>query len=273
MRMEINIVDTTLRDGEQSAGIALGLEEKLRIAKLLDKMGVYQIEAGIAAMGGEEKQSIKKIAKLGLRSKISSWNRLSINDINHSLDCGVDLIHISVPSSDIQIKHKLGKDRDWILEYLKKCVIFAKNKGAVVTIGLEDASRADSKFLMKLVANAFLEGVDRIRYADTVGVLFRQKIYNEIVKIRAELNIGLEIHAHNDLGMAVANSISAVMAGAEFVDCTIGGIGERAGNCDLLQFMRAAKAYLGMYEDTKMDELIEIQKDILKIINHRGKAS
>ncbi|HEX3027876.1 MAG TPA: homocitrate synthase [Clostridia bacterium] len=271
--MKVKIIDTTLRDGEQRAGIALSMEEKIKIAKLLDKMGVYQIEAGIPAMGGEEKSSIKKIVKLGLKSKISAWNRINIGDIIHSLDCGVELIHISVPSSDIQIKYKLGKDRNWIIDYMKKCIAFAKNNGANVTIGLEDASRADPQFIMRLVANAFLEGVTRVRYADTVGILYRKKIYDEIRKIKSELNVDVEIHSHNDLGMAVANSVSAVMGGADFVDCTVAGIGERAGNCDLIEFIKAARFHLGTFEDVRISQMLEIQKDILKIIEHKSKAS
>jgi homocitrate synthase NifV len=264
--MNIHIVDTTLRDGEQKAGIALGINEKVKIAKILDSMGIYQIEAGIPAMGREEKQSIRKIAELGLRSRISTWNRLNIDDIKKSFDCGADIIHISVPSSDIQIKAKLKKDRDWVLDNVKRCISHARNKNQQITIGLEDASRAEIKFLLRIIAAASEEGADRVRYADTVGILTRKRIYEEIGVIRNEIKIDIEIHTHNDMGMAVANSLSAVRGGAEFVDCTIGGIGERAGNCDCLQFVKAAKACLGVSCEIDEVKLLEAQKDILKII-------
>jgi homocitrate synthase NifV len=264
--MDIRIVDTTLRDGEQKAGIALGINDKVQIAKILDSMGIYQIEAGIPAMGKEERQSIRKIAELGLRSRISTWNRLNIDDIKQSLDCGADMIHISVPSSDIQINTKLKKDRGWVLDNIKRCIDYTRGKGHQVTIGLEDASRADIRFLLQIISVVSEEGVKRVRYADTVGILSRKRIYEEVRTIRDAIKIDIEIHTHNDMGMAVTNSLSAVRGGAEYVDCTIGGIGERAGNCDCLQFIKAAKACLGAFRDADEAKLLEAQKDILKII-------
>lgn len=267
--MNINIVDTTLRDGEQSAGIALRASEKVQIAKLLNRAGVYQIEAGIPVMGGEEKKGIRRITELNLKSKISVWNRMNVTDIRESMEYENTIIHISVPSSDIQISSKLGKDRGWVIENLKKCIYFAKGKGHEVTIGLEDASRADFKFLLQIIAICFLEGVKRVRYADTVGVLYRQRIFEEISRIKAQLCVDLEMHAHNDLGMAVSNTISAVKAGALFVDCTIGGIGERAGNCNYLQFVSSAKACIGAFKNVDLNEQEEIQREIMTLI--RGK--
>lgn len=141
--MGIKIIDTTLRDGEQKAGIALSVEEKVEIAKIISEMGVYQIEAGIPAMGGDEKSSVTKIAALGLKSKIAAWNRMSTKDIDISMECGVDIIHISSPVSDLQIKYKLEKDRNWVVENLKKTITYALEKDCEVTVGLEDSSRAD----------------------------------------------------------------------------------------------------------------------------------
>lgn len=264
--MNIFIVDTTLRDGEQKAGIALGINQKVEIARILDSVGVYQIEAGIPVMGDDEKQSIKKIASLGLNSRISAWNRLNIGDIKESVDCGADIIHISVPSSDIQIRTKLNKDREWILDNLKRCIAYAQNRSQETTIGLEDASRTDYKFLMEIITIASQEGIKRVRYADTVGILSRKRIHDEVRNIRQDIEIDIEIHTHNDMGMAVSNSLAAAEGGAEFVDCTIGGIGERAGNCNFLQFVRAAKACFGVFEDIDDLRLIEAQKDILRII-------
>jgi len=226
------IVDTTLRDGEQMAGVELGFNEKIEIAKSIASKDVYQIEAGTPAMGGDEKRSIEKLMSLGLKSKISAWNRMNINDINHSIDCRVDIIHISVPISDIQIKWKLGRDRIWVINEMKRSVYYAKEKGFQVVVGLEDASRTSTEFLMQVIREAKELGIQRIRYADTVGIMYPDKIFNLITQIKQNIDISIEFHAHNDFGMAVANSVSAVMAGAEFVDSTFGGIGERAGNCD-----------------------------------------
>ena len=265
--MKINIVDTTLRDGEQRPGIALRASEKIEIAKMLSHMGIYQIEAGIPAMGGDEKKYMMKLMGLGLKSKISAWNRMSINDIKDSIDCAPDMIHISVPASDIQIKRKLQKNRIWVEENMKKCITYAKDKGFDVTIGLEDASRADSDFLTRIIGTANVMGIRRIRYADTVGVLYRQGVYEKIAKIKKQFSrIELEIHAHNDLGMAVSNSIAAVKAGAAYVDCTIGGVGERAGNCDYLKFITTAKAIHGFCSEVDLKKAAKVQKSVLGML-------
>ena len=235
------IVDTTLRDGEQMAGLELGYKDKIEFAKIINSTDVYQIEAGTPAMGGDEKKSIEKLMTLGLKSKISAWNRMSISDIDHSIDCGVDIIHIAVPVSDIQIKWKLGKDRDWVMNEMKKSVYYAKERGFEVVVGLEDASRTSTDFLIQICKAARELGVQRVRYADTVGILYPEEIFNLLSFIKQKVEVSIEFHGHNDFGMAVANSVAAVMAGAEFVDCTFGGIGERAGNCNYVKFMRALK--------------------------------
>lgn len=267
MGKDIKIVDTTLRDGEQKAGVALGLKEKINIAKILDSMGIYQIEAGIPIMGGEEKESIKTLASLGLASKISTWNRLNIDDIKESMECGNVTIHISVPSSDIQIKSKLKKDKQWVIEHLKKCVNFCREKGFEVTIGLEDASRADIDFLMALISIANMQGVERVRYADTVGVLYGKKAFEQISYIKSKIDVEIEIHAHNDLGMAVGNSILAAAAGARYINCTIGGIGERAGNCDFIKFIAAAKVCLNKTIHADISSIEKKQNQIMRIMN------
>lgn len=235
------IVDTTLRDGEQMAGLELGFNDKIEYAKVIDTYQVYQIEVGTPAMGGDEKKSIEKLMTLGLKSKISAWNRMNIDDINHSIDCQVDIIHISVPISDIQIKWKLRKDRAWVINEMKRSVYYAKEKGFEVVVGLEDASRASMDFLIDICTGAKALGVDRVRYADTVGILYPQKIYKIISELKNSVDVSLEFHAHNDFGMAVANSVASVMAGAVFVDSTFEGIGERAGNCDYTKLIKALK--------------------------------
>jgi len=270
--MEIKIVDTTLRDGEQKAGIALGVKDKIAVAKLLDHLNVYQIEAGTPAMGGDEKKSIEKIAQLGLSCKVAAWNRMNIDDINHSLDCGVDIIHISAPTSDIQISTKLNKDRKWVIDTLKRSISYAVSKGATVTVGMEDASRANYRFLLEVIEAAASEGVQRVRYADTVGILHRQRAFEVIGQLRKDTGADIEIHAHNDFGMAVANSLWAAKAGAFYINTTIGGLGERAGNCDYLKFIEAAKFYLGKYRNIDMRGVLDTQLKILDIVRGRAVA-
>jgi len=241
--LDMKIIDTTLRDGEQQAGLAFGLEEKIRIARYLDSLGIYQIEAGVPAMGGEEKESVRSIAALGLNSRISAWNRLNLEDIKHSMDCGVAVIHISVPSSDLHIAQKLKKTRAWVLAQLERCVSFTLNQGFEVTVGFEDATRADFAFLLELCSLCHGMGVTAVRYADTLGIAIPGRIYQAVWALKQISGLDIGIHAHNDFGMAVANSLAALAAGAAYVDCTLHGIGERAGNCDYYKLVRLLPAY------------------------------
>ena len=168
---KVMIDDTTLRDGEQTAGVVFANEEKIRIAKLLDAVGVRQIEAGVPAMGGDEKATIKKIAGLGLNASVLGWNRAVLKDIQHSIDCGVDAVAISVAVSDIHIKNKLKKDRQWVLDSISKAVDFAKKNNLYVSVNAEDASRAELDFLIEFGLNAKEAGADRLRFCDTIGLL------------------------------------------------------------------------------------------------------
>lgn len=146
-KKEIIIVDTTLRDGEQTAGVVFSNQEKIRIAKMLDEIGVHQIEVGVPVMGGNEKAAIKEIAALGLNCSLMAWNRANIDDIKHSLDCGVDAVAISISTSDIHIKHKLNSTREQVLENMVKATEFAKKHGVYISVNAEDSSRTDLDFL------------------------------------------------------------------------------------------------------------------------------
>ncbi|MGB9792147.1 MAG: homoaconitate hydratase, partial [Thermacetogeniaceae bacterium] len=146
---DIKIVDTTLRDGEQTAGVVFSNHEKIRIAKMLDELGVHQIEAGIPVMGGHEKEAVKEICKLGLRASIMGWNRAVIKDVEESLECGVDAVAISISTSDIHIEHKLRSTRSKVIEDMVKATRFAKQHGVYVSVNAEDASRSDPDFLIE----------------------------------------------------------------------------------------------------------------------------
>ncbi len=235
------LIDTTLRDGEQSPGFAFNMDEKVKLALLMDRAGMYQIEAGIPTMGKYEKDTICKIMGNRRESKISTWNRMNKEDIQHSFDCCPDIIHISAPVSYVHIYSKLKKNKVWLQRNLQECVSMALDKGYIVTVGLEDASRADITFITS-IANILKDiGVSSIRFADTVGVLTPLRTYQSIKEIISHTGIPIGIHAHNDFGMAVANSLEAAKAGAKYIDTTLFGIGERAGNCDLNQFITAAE--------------------------------
>lgn len=241
MKEKRYLIDTTLRDGEQSPGFAFSMDEKVKLAILMDRAGIHQIEAGIPAMGKYEKDTICKIMDNRRRARISTWNRMNKEDIVHSFDCCPDIIHISAPVSYVHIYSKLKKNKIWLQKNLQECVSLALDKGYLVTVGLEDASRADITFIIG-IANLLKDmGVVGIRFADTVGVLTPSRAFQSIKEIISNTGISIGIHAHNDFGMAVANSLEAAKAGAKYIDTTLFGIGERAGNCDMNQFIVAAE--------------------------------
>jgi homocitrate synthase NifV len=235
----VYIDDTTLRDGEQTAGVVFANEEKIHIARMLARVGVHQIEVGIPAMGGDEKETINRIAGLGLPASILAWNRAVIEDLKHSLDCGVDAVAISISSSDIHIQHKLNRDRQWVLDSVKRSVEWAKKHNLYVSVNAEDASRAAPDFLVEFGKTAKDAGADRLRYCDTVGILDPLEMYERIKTLIEEVAMPIEMHTHNDFGMATANAIAGLEAGANWVNTTVNGLGERAGNAPLEELVMA----------------------------------
>ncbi|MCL5959864.1 MAG: homocitrate synthase [Chloroflexi bacterium] len=245
------IDDTTLRDGEQTAGVVFANAEKIQIAKMLSDLGIHQIEVGIPAMGGDEKEAIKSIVDLGLPTSILAWNRAVISDIDASLSCGVDTIAVSISASDIHIQTKLQRDRQWVLDSIKESVDYAKRHDLYVSVNAEDASRADPQFIIQFAQTAKEAGADRIRYCDTLGILDPFETYWRIKALVDAVKIEVEMHTHNDLGMATANAIAGIQAGAAFVNVTVNGLGERAGNAALEEVVVALKYIEGI--DTGID--------------------
>ncbi|MFZ5647629.1 MAG: homocitrate synthase [Bacillota bacterium] len=243
---KIIIVDTTLRDGEQTAGVVFANREKVRIAKFLDELGVHQIEAGIPTMGGDEKEAIKAICKAGLKASIMGWNRPVIRDIENSLECGVDAVAISISTSDIHIKYKLQQSREWVIENMVKAVEYAKKEGMYISANAEDASRSDMGFLCEFARAVKEAGADRLRYCDTVGIMDPFTIMKHIETIRSEVDIDIEMHTHNDFGMATANALAGVIAGANHIGVTVIGLGERAGNAAMEEVVMALKHLYGL---------------------------
>ncbi len=254
------ITDTTLRDGEQAAGVAFTTQEKVEIAVLLDQAGVNEIECGIPAMGGAERDAVKAIASLGTKARVSSWNRAVITDIQLSLDCGVGAVTISLPVSDFQINRKLGKSRHWILTQLTAALDFAKENNLFVCVGAEDASRADEDFLTLFAQSAHDAGADRLRFSDTLGIMEPFAMYERILCLTEECALPVEIHTHNDYGLALANSLAAVRAGVRHVSATALGLGERAGNTPLEELALAIQRLLGMKTDVRLHTLPRLCK-------------
>lgn len=241
MREKRYIVDTTLRDGEQRAGIALRPEDKVEIALLLDQLGVYEIEVGTPTIGVEGIKYIVDIKERKKHAKISVWSRVNVKDVIYSVSCAPDIIHIGVPVSYVQIYSKLKKNKTWVHKSICSCVEEAQKKGVDITVGFEDASRADVGFMIHTAKLLRSLGVTTIRLADTVGILSPSRARTIVHEILEHVDINLEMHAHNDLGMAIANSIEAAKAGVRFIDCTLLGIGERSGNCNLHDFVNATE--------------------------------
>ncbi|MCL6639230.1 MAG: homocitrate synthase [Firmicutes bacterium] len=257
-KREVIIVDTTLRDGEQTAGVVFANREKVRIAKFLDELGVHQIEAGIPVMGGDEKEAIRAICRAGLKASIMGWNRPVIKDIQDSIDCGVDAVAISISTSDIHIKHKLKTTREWVLEQMVKATEFAKKEGMYISVNAEDASRSDMEFLIQFARVAKEAGADRLRYCDTVGIMEPFTIYDRIAEIRKAVDLDIEMHTHNDFGMATANALAGVKAGAKYVGVTVLGLGERAGNAALEEVVMALKHLFKIDLNIKTEMFVEV---------------
>ncbi len=253
-RKDVIIVDTTLRDGEQTAGVVFSNQEKIRIARLLDEIGVQQLEVGVPVMGGNEKAAIKKIVGLNLKCSLMAWNRANINDIKHSLDCGVDALAISISTSDIHIKHKLNSTREQVLEQMVAATEFAREHGLYISVNAEDASRTDFDYLLQFTLAAQKAGADRLRYCDTIGILEPFQTYDIVSRLIKESGMEIEMHTHNDFGMATANALAGVKAGARFVGVTVNGLGERAGNAALEEVVMALKILFqkNQHIDTKM---------------------
>ncbi|GAB7027356.1 homocitrate synthase [Geotalea toluenoxydans] len=257
----IVIDDTTLRDGEQTAGVVFSKKEKIAIATMLDAMGIQELECGIPAMGKDEQASIRALVDLGLNARLITWNRAVREDVEASIACGVKAVDISLSVSDIMIAHKLGKNREWVKDQLKRTLEFCKKKGLYVSVGGEDSSRAEIPFLLELMSIALEFGADRFRYCDTLGILDPFTMFDNIAALRRGVpELDLEVHTHNDLGMATANAIAGIRAGARFVNTTVNGLGERAGNAALEEVVMALKLAWGIELGIETKQFHQVSK-------------
>jgi D-citramalate synthase len=263
---KIRIFDTTLRDGEQTPGVSLTPENKLRIAKRLDELGVDVIEAGFAAVSEGEMEAITLIAKEGLKAEVCSAARGTRGDIDAVAKSGADSVHLIIPVSDLHIEFKLKKTREQVLEITRDTVKYAKDYGLIVELSAEDATRADVEYLKTLFKTGIEAGAERVVACDTVGVLTPERSYELFSDLRKSLDVPVvSVHCHNDFGMAVANTIAALRAGANQFHATINGLGERAGNASLEEIVVSLKALYKLELGIKTELLYGISQLVSRL--------
>ncbi|KAF6244057.1 2-isopropylmalate synthase [Nitrosopumilus sp. b1] len=267
--MKVRVFDTTLRDGEQTPGISLSPDQKLSIAKKLDDLGVDAIEAGFPVISKGEQNAIKMITQANLKSEICGLARTNKKDIDAAVDSGLNYIHTFIATSDIHLEYKLKMTREQALEKAIEAVEYGKSRGLQVEFSAEDATRTDREFLKKVFGEVAKAGADRIDIPDTVGYSTPEYI-SQITKDAVDAtHLPISVHCHNDFGLAVANALAGIHAGAECAHVTINGIGERAGNASLEEFVMALQClpYGEKYETNINSKLLyDASRFVSKIV-------
>ncbi|RVU54604.1 2-isopropylmalate synthase [Anaerosphaera multitolerans] len=252
----IKIFDTTLRDGEQSPGCSMNLSEKIQMARQLERLGVDVIEAGFASSSPGDFRSVEELSRVIKNATVASLARCVKKDIDIAYDAVKKAVkprlHVFLATSEIHMKYKLEMTEEEVLERIQKYVSYAKSKCDDIEFSAEDATRSNVKFLCKVFETAIEAGATTINIPDTVGYVTPNEYHNFIKEIKEGTkgieNVDISVHCHNDLGLAVANSLAAIEAGATQVECTINGIGERAGNASLEELVMALKTRKDYYK-------------------------
>ena len=257
---KVKIFDTTLRDGEQTPGVAMNLEDKVTIAKALDALGVSIIEAGFPTVSEGDFNAVKAVANMGLKAETCSLARCSRKDIDAAVDSGVDWVHIFIGTSPLHRKHKLEMSKEQILDAVKESVEYCVGRGTRAHFSPEDACRTEYDFLEKVCRTAEEAGAKIINIPDTVGVMTPEKMGKLISDLKNVLKVPLAVHCHNDFGLAVVNTIEDDMEGATYPHTTINGLGERAGNADMEQVVMALKHLEGIQTDIEVKKIYATSK-------------
>lgn len=269
----MHIIDTTLRDGEQAPGVVFSLEEKLKIAALLDEAGVKELEIGTPAISLADEEDIRIINDQRFRFNATCWARACTSDLQAAARTGVSRINISFPVSAIHLA-SIGKNRTWMLGSLSTIVKQAQNMFEFVSVGAQDASRCQIDLLDDFVFAAQNLNVNRIRLADTVGIMNPMSVQNLFERYQNCLGgIELEFHAHNDLGMATANTIAALSSGADTASVTVNGLGERAGNAALEEVVASMAFSLSENSGIALEKCIQLCDFVEKASGRKNSES
>ncbi|MBS7248078.1 MAG: homocitrate synthase [Candidatus Jordarchaeales archaeon] len=259
MNKKVILLDSTLREGEQTPGVSFTIEEKLEIAKMLDEVGVGMIEAGSPMVSEGVKEAVKRIANESLKAEVIAHVRAVKEDVDLALNCGVDRVAIFMGTSPIHRKTKFKLNEEEIIKRVIEAVEYAKEHGVKVRFTPEDATRTEREYLVRICSAAIEAGADRISVADTVGIMTPDSMYELVSFLSEKLKgAGLDVHCHNDLGLAVANSLAGVKAGANVVHVTVNGLGERAGIAPLSDVAVALKVLMGIDPGIKFHMLTEL---------------
>jgi isopropylmalate/citramalate/homocitrate synthase-like protein len=261
----VRIFDTTLRDGEQTPSVALSVADKVKIATALDDLGVDIIEAGFPANSEGEVEAVRQIASAGLKAEVCALARANRADIDAALKCDVDSVHLFIATSDIHLKYKLRMEREQVRARAAEAIEYAKAQGFPVEWSCEDATRTELPFLKEMHSLVQAVGADRIDVPDTVGVMTPQAMDFLVRQLREVTRVPLAVHCHNDFGLAVANSLAAVAAGADQVHCTINGLGERAGNAALEEVVMGLVAFYGSSTGVDSKKLRYVSRLVSKL--------
>jgi 2-isopropylmalate synthase len=257
---KVRIFDTTLRDGEQTPGVSVSPEQKLQIAMKLDELGVDAIEAGFPIVSQGERQAIKDIVKQGLRAEVCGLARAVQEDIDAALACDLEYVHLFIATSDIHMRYKLKMNREEVLRRAVWAVEYVKKHGVRVEFSAEDATRSETSFMKEVFKAVSQSGADRIDIPDTVGYSTPESIFGLVEDVRSISHLPISMHCHDDLGLAVANTLAGINAGAECAHVTVNGIGERAGNASLEEVVMALQCLYRKSHSIKTELLYETSK-------------
>jgi len=258
------VVDTTLRDGEQAAGVVFSRSDKVAIARELVAAGVPELEAGCPAAGPEVRDDLRAIISAVGAARVLGWCRASEVDLAAAAGCGLRRVHLSFPVSDLHIR-LWGRDRAWVLTEVSRLTEMAARAFDFVSVGAQDYSRADPEFLCEFAATVARTPARRLRLADTVGIAHPARVAADVAKLRQVApELLLEFHAHDDLGLATANTLAAFLAGAQAASVTVNGLGERAGNAALEEVVMALRVAHGIECEVRPEKLAGLSEMVAR---------